>query len=102
MKGVEDLKEFLLAVVKRPAMYHVNSVNDLSWFVLGFQQALTGSDLDELVIFMNDFRRFVNETMQSDADHAWHRLILFNSSDDAHSVQQFGALFTEFIESRTA
>jgi hypothetical protein len=91
----KHLFELIAAIIKRPAMFSVNRVEDIQLIIFGYSTCAI-QDSDNLENFGELFRTFVNEHFESRADHDWARLIRFHSASDIHSIELFADLLNKF------
>ncbi len=89
--------EFILAVVKRPAMFHVSKVEDIWIMTLAYQHALLGNENKTINDILSGFRTYVNKHYKTTSDHSWERLIRFHCASESHSIELFSTLFNEYL-----
>ena len=89
-------------LLKRPAMYGLNKVEDIKLLFLGvrlfcFNNSLLSNE------FETGFNVFVNAFFTKEHNfkepHDWSKLIRLYSGSDKHSLELFGRFFYEYLES---
>ncbi len=101
MKTKESFIQLIEQLLKRPAIYNINRVEDLEHIFFGYQHALFNNEKDsgeELKNILADFRKKINEHFNSKIDSSWVRLIRFNSGTDKHSIELFSQLFEMYLK----
>lgn len=93
----EGFIKFIISVLKRPAMYCVNNVEDIYLISFGYTSALQD---DNTADFMNDFRQYVNKDFEMNGNHDWSRIIRFHSGSDRQSIELFSKLFFDYLENK--
>src|ERR1700742_3175503 len=99
--SIEKLIELVNDILRKPAMYEINNVEDLGLVIWGFKSAtyLIKSEGEALTEFMTSFREFANKKFNSPIDSNWPRIIRFYSSGDIGSLELFKITFNEFLGS---
>lgn len=95
--SIKKFIEFVLEVCKRPAMFHVNRVEELNVICIGFQCALTDNDAKSLNEFLGDFREYVNHHFEMNSNYNWDSVIRLHSGSDLHSLPLFQRLFKDYL-----
>ncbi len=91
------LIDFVRSIIKRPALFEVNKIEDLYFILLGYLSALNGEEKNKVFTFLSEFKYFVNKYFKFKEDSTWQRLIRFYSGSDNNSLSLFNKLFEEFI-----
>jgi hypothetical protein len=88
-------------IIKRPGIFMINRVEDIENVFLGYDLAVSGCCEDKsAIIFMSEFKAFVNKEFESEQETNWARLIRFSSAGDLHSLELFSKLFHQFVAMR--
>lgn len=99
MNTINKLKifiELVSSVVKRPAMYWVNNVEDFNLLILGFKMAC--NEDEHVADLMNSFNAYVNTRFETNEDIHWARLIRYHAGGDFNSLKLFSQYFFDFIK----
>jgi hypothetical protein len=96
MTNKEKFIDLIEAIIHRPAMYQVESVEGLALVFFGYDYAC---NTDEISLFINGFKEFTNNHLESKSSVSWERLIRFNSGGNTHSLELFYKIFKMYLES---
>lgn len=96
MNALARLKDYIQAVLKRPAMYGVSSVDDIALIIRGYKQACSESGLQEVVVFFDGFNAHVASEL-GDTTQSWEKVIRFQSGGALDSIRLFGDLYNAFL-----
>lgn len=97
MKERQLFIDFVNMILKRPAMYQVNKVEDLWLVMFGYQCSLSEGANKNIGDMLLDFRKFVNKDFDSKEDFSWDKLVRLYSGSDSHSLELFNQVFSQFI-----
>ncbi len=97
MNSKDQIIDLIRMVLKRPAMFQVNRVEDLWLILFGYQHALTFESNVEINELLVDFTKFINLCFESTTEYNWDKLIRLHSGSDSHSIQLFEQLFEQFL-----
>ncbi|RKR81590.1 hypothetical protein BDD43_1739 [Mucilaginibacter gracilis] len=94
--------DWVAAILKRPQMFGVESVNDLSLVIMGIMFA-SGSLANIASDFNHSFKIYVNKNHADDfkskkTDYDWVRLVRLYSSGNKASLELFERWFNDFVE----
>lgn len=98
MKAENKLIELIQAIIKRPQMYSVENIDDLSLVCLGFSYGTLASNPDSVGDFLLGFQKFVAKKLKGEGEHSWANLIRFYSGSNKQSLEVFNKLFNEYLE----
>lgn len=90
--------EFIKVLNKRPGLFRVNKVEDISFIYLGFVEALENEKREALQNAMQSFQKYVNEHFESGKDFPWDSLIRLYAGGDSASLDLFAILINKFLE----
>ena len=96
----DKLIELIKGIIKRPAMYGVNSVEDIALIIFGFNFCASASQGKE-TDFNAKFRSYINKHFEMSGDNDWPRIIRFHSGGNLHSVELFSILFSQYLISNS-
>lgn len=94
-----ELIKFIDGVNKRPAMFGVNNVKELSLLINGFIYGLQVNNYKgrDLELFQNQFREIVRaKVMMDNESYSWDGMILFHSASYLHSIELFKECYEVF------
>lgn len=94
-KNLNFFIELISSVLKRPAMYEVNNIEDLNLLIRGFEMSCTEDK--QVIEFMHSFRSHVNSKLETNEDVHWARLIRYHAGGDNNSLKLFEKYFFEFL-----
>lgn len=91
-----SIVELIDRIKSRPAMFiGQRSISCLAAFIDGWRYGLSGSVSDEQILL--GFQEWVQRRFHVSTTHGWARIILFHSHDEVDALDQFFALFSEYI-----
>ena len=90
--------DFVRSIIKRPALFEINKIEDLAFILSGYLSALSGEEKKGVFIFLKDFKHFVCRHFKFKKDSTWQRLIRFYSGSDNNSLSLFNKLFEGFLD----
>jgi hypothetical protein len=96
MIGNLNIYEHVFFVSKRPAMFNVNSVEELHLYFLGYRHGMHYEG-----DFFSDFEEFINKKHGFNTEIiSWHKLARLRSGSDLHSLELFRFWFMDFCEQK--
>lgn len=102
MNNIKEFIKLLNNVTERPAIYGIESIEELDVFILGYLIASETEKRAEISDLMNSFNEYVKNDMPIEKDNTnfkWQRRIRFYSAGRVQSVALFKTLFDKFLES---
>jgi hypothetical protein len=87
-------------VRERPAMFGIESVEDISFFIAGYATAIRVCACDdESLENFSGFQEWVKNYYDGDFSASWVRLIRYNSASSSASIELFFKLLQEYQKS---
>lgn len=91
----DKLHDLLCNTLRKPGVFAINNVSDLSFFLRGYEYA----DPDGIAIaeFFGGFSEFVSKECELPLT-SWSNMISYRSFSHSHSLELFQALYEKYLE----
>jgi hypothetical protein len=93
--GLTELIKVVRHLMKRPAMFGINKVEDFDLIILGYTMSYSDENID---YFLLGFDEFVKKKWPDMGKYNWVKLIRLNCGGDLSSVELFSKLMEEYLE----
>ena len=97
---MQEFRDFMDMLLERPAMFLINSVDDIYFIVLGYTYAIPNLEqYGEIVEFFNSFNNYLRQQHDlQETTMSWHKIIRFYSSTGQNSLEEFKTQFMAYSE----